>query len=255
MFQETSFNLPVYSAPHGKRQLSPFFQPGAYDVICARGKTAHAHPGNQGFRELVKIHREAYATATTKYQKSQIVSRVTNVVRQSSPEGGFVKNINGVWYEVGDRAAKEKIGQTMRDLLHKKYTSSTKAKARVRIQKRVEEYKEADMVAPEPIRSLRERESSDGVSVVSHDSFEHRPASIPSHIHVATTISSDPPPLEHYKESFWDALLLEGNNESASLEPLPLRLEPLPLNSAVPIEFHNSDLQLDFCNRMGVASV
>lgn len=121
-----------------KRRLAPDFQPGPFDVICARGKAAHDHEGNVRFRRLVQEHQHAYANALTKFDKSQIVSFITNAVRQSSPNGGFVKLIKDAYYEVGDRAAKEKIGQTFRDLLHTKYTSSTKAKAKVRIKRRLE---------------------------------------------------------------------------------------------------------------------
>ena len=49
---------------------------------------------------------------------------------------------------MGDRAAKEKVGQTFRDLLHTKYSSSTKAKARVRVQRRIDEYSISDDLPP-----------------------------------------------------------------------------------------------------------
>ena len=45
-----------------------------------------------------------------------------------TPNGGFVKKFGDRWYEVGDAACREKIGQCIRDQLHTKYKSSTKAK-------------------------------------------------------------------------------------------------------------------------------
>ena len=69
-------------------------------------------------------------------QKSRLVSYIVDTVRVSSPNGGFVKRMGNRWYAVSDRHAKEKTGQTMRDLLHTKYSSSTKAKARARRQLR-----------------------------------------------------------------------------------------------------------------------
>lgn len=131
----------LYCNSHGARKLSPTFTPGPYDVICSRGKAVYNHEGNQRFRALVKLNKDAYASATSKYEKSQIVTHIRNTVRQATPEGGFVKLIDGIYHEVGDRTASEKIGQTFRDLLHTKYSSSTKAKARSRIQKRVEEFR------------------------------------------------------------------------------------------------------------------
>lgn len=53
-------------------------------------------------------------------------------VRRASPRGGFVKQVNGEWFDVGERARREKTGQQIRDLLHTSYKSSTKAKARTR---------------------------------------------------------------------------------------------------------------------------
>lgn len=136
---ESTYNL--YVNAHGKRRLSDDFTPGPYDVICARGKAAHNSEGNVRFRALVQEHAEQYGSCTCKYEKSKIVSHIVNTVRTAAAyhQGGFVKSTNGgtMWFEVGDRAAKEKIGQTFRDLLHTKYSSSTKAKARVRIQRRM----------------------------------------------------------------------------------------------------------------------
>jgi len=122
--------------PRGRRLLQPGFRPGPLDVLCARGKNAYDHEGTARFRDIVKDHAEIYAKCSGKYEKSKIVSKIVNAVREASPYGGFVRRINQKWYEVGDRAAKEKIGQTFRDLLHTKYSSSTKAKAKVRVQRR-----------------------------------------------------------------------------------------------------------------------
>ena len=116
----------------GMIPLRPGFIPSDLDVICARGKQIYDHEGNRRFRALVKDHLPTYSKCVTKMQKTRLVSHIIDTVRKGSPEGGFVKNVKGQWYEVGDRRAKEKTGQTMRDLLHTKYTSSTKAKARAR---------------------------------------------------------------------------------------------------------------------------
>lgn len=101
---------------------------GPLDVICARGKKALNHSGNVRFRALIDGSLEEYSTCKTKLEKSLIVSKVVDAVRQASPYGGFIKQFDGVWYEVGDHTAREKTGQSFRDLLHTQYKSSTKAK-------------------------------------------------------------------------------------------------------------------------------
>lgn len=113
-----------------KRNLSPNFVPSDYDVICGKGKSCFNHPGNKSFRKLVGLYLDGYAEATTKLEKSAIVSSIIQTVRTQNPGGGFVKldTPSGVWQEVGDHLAREKVGQTIRDALHSQYRSSTKAK-------------------------------------------------------------------------------------------------------------------------------
>ena len=111
-----------------RRPLAPDFIPGPYDVICARGKAASSHPGNVRFRQIIQDFKPRYCKAPTKLEKSLLVSDVVEAVRGCSPDGGFVKKFGNQWCEVGDSVAREKIGQCLRDQLHSKYKSSTKAK-------------------------------------------------------------------------------------------------------------------------------
>jgi hypothetical protein len=120
-------SIPAFGAD--RKLLGPDFCPGPYDVICARGAAAASHVGNLRFRKTVKDFVPQYSKATTKLEKSLLVSAIVDSVRDNAPEGGFVKKFeDGDWYEVGDACAREKIGQTLRDALHQKYKSSTKAK-------------------------------------------------------------------------------------------------------------------------------
>jgi hypothetical protein len=121
-------NVRATSTCDEMKPLPANFEPGSMDVICARGKQAHSHPGNARFRLSVSMILERYSKATTKLDKSLIVSSIVDTVRQLSPGGGFIKKQGGCWYEVGDHIAREKVGQSFRDLLHTKYKSSTKAK-------------------------------------------------------------------------------------------------------------------------------
>ena len=112
-----------------RKQLDPDFSPGKYDVICSRGKFAALHAGNVRFRKLIQQQKPDYAKATNKLEKSIIVSKIVDSVREFTPNGGFVKKFeDGRWYEVGDSVAREKIGQSLRDQLYSKYKSSTRAK-------------------------------------------------------------------------------------------------------------------------------
>lgn len=252
-------NANMYVNPHGRRQLDIYFEPGAFDVVFARGKVAHQHEGNKRFRNLVKMHQEAYANAPTKYRKSQIVSHITNTVRQASPQGGFVKLIKGCYYEVGDRAAKEKIGQTFRDLLHTKYTSSTKAKAHARIQKRVQEYRSYtdsptnDSQSHVPQQQKQQSEEADdsksSVSIVSHDSMpvihEEAAAVMPSHIDIpfGVTAATHPGRVLRLDSS---SHVLDFPSTSFPAQSAASDFEPLSLEETfvAPMEFNDDPLSL-----------
>jgi len=93
------------------KPLAEGFRPGSLDVICARGNQAFNHAGNKRFRAIVESYLEEYSKATSKVEKSVVVSTIIDLVREASPNGGFVKEENGRWYEVGDQIAREKVGQ------------------------------------------------------------------------------------------------------------------------------------------------
>lgn len=88
------------------RLLDCKFQIGPYDVWCSRGKRAFFHEGNRRFRTLIAKQLPKYAAAQTKREKSKVVSLIVDTIRNSSPLGGFVKQVNGKWVEVGDRHAR-----------------------------------------------------------------------------------------------------------------------------------------------------
>jgi len=127
------FNNSVYHEEEVEVQgkmLPNGFVPGPMDVICSRGKSSFKHPGNCHYRKIIKSNLLQYSTAKAKADKSLIVSCIVNSIRESSSSGiGFVKLMkDGRWYEVGEHIVREKIGQSFRDLLHNKYSSSSKAK-------------------------------------------------------------------------------------------------------------------------------
>lgn len=109
--------------------LSPDFLPSPMDVVVGTGKEAKIHPGNRRLHEILKGYLERYAQAPFKMHKSLIISEIVKRVRTESPtKVGFVKMINKRWYIVGDHLSREKVSQSLRNLLHHQYRSSTQAK-------------------------------------------------------------------------------------------------------------------------------
>lgn len=109
-------------------RLGSDFRPGPFDIICARGMEARLH--NEQFHEKIKESVDAYTNAESKLYKSIVVSSAVEWFRKASPNGGFVKESRGSWYRVSDFLAREKVGQALRDKLHSRYKSSSKAKRR-----------------------------------------------------------------------------------------------------------------------------
>lgn len=122
------------SATSSSCPLPEGFTPGDDDVICGRGKKCYNHIGNERFRLRVMGMLDEYSQAKSKLDKSSVLSRVVDQVRQNSPKGGFVKqdSTTGRWYEVGDFLAREKTSQAFRDALHDRYKSSNLSKKKRR---------------------------------------------------------------------------------------------------------------------------
>ena len=117
-----------------KRELPNGFKPTPYSVICGRGKECFESEGvspviddmtfcnrsldhsytsftlslagnnvqNKRFRGIINKFLNEYTSAPGKSEKSRIVSRAMNIIRDKSPEGAFVKFENGKWYELID---------------------------------------------------------------------------------------------------------------------------------------------------------
>ena len=138
-------------------EMPPSFVPGVNHVICAKGKEAKEHPANRKLKVLVNASLDRYSACPSKLERSFIVSKILATIRQGEDadlnnidnvptdtvpsseataesflKGGFLRQVQGKWYEVGDRNAREKIGQAFRDSLHTQFRSSTKAKASIR---------------------------------------------------------------------------------------------------------------------------
>ena len=122
-----------------------------------RGSAAATSPGNLRFRAKIKSILPEYADCKSKLSKSMLVSKVVDYVRDFSPNGGFVKQLDdGFYYEIGDAAAREKIGQCIRDALHTKYKSSTKAKKPRR--KELKELKKKKLMMAAGTQSQQQKE-------------------------------------------------------------------------------------------------
>ena len=110
---------------HGRtarKRLPSNFTPSNWSVLCGRGKDCYNHFGNKRLRILVETNLEKYSAAKTKFDKSLIVSSIVDAVREAGQGGGFIKQDikTQTWVEVGDDAAREKVGQMLREAMFQK---------------------------------------------------------------------------------------------------------------------------------------
>lgn len=78
-----------------------------------RGGGTNVHPGNRTFRDLINLHRRAYLKAR-KNDKPAISRAIVRQIRENN--GRFLKKDekSGLWFEIGDDAAREKTSQALR---------------------------------------------------------------------------------------------------------------------------------------------
>eukprot|EP00540_Astrosyne_radiata_P011046 CAMPEP_0116867146 /NCGR_PEP_ID=MMETSP0418-20121206/26451_1 /TAXON_ID=1158023 /ORGANISM="Astrosyne radiata, Strain 13vi08-1A" /LENGTH=226 /DNA_ID=CAMNT_0004502917 /DNA_START=155 /DNA_END=832 /DNA_ORIENTATION=- len=132
-------------------------------VLCGKGKTCYDWVGNQRFRTIVGSFLDRYASATSKAEKSAIVTAIYQSIRRECPEsGGFIKQDKntGQWHAVDEIQIREKVGQTIRDALHVRYRSSSRSK---RKRKKEEKAKVEALAKTKKAMETRDEKGVDGV--------------------------------------------------------------------------------------------
>ena len=122
------------SHPHNKHRDHSFseYLPTSYDVICGAGREAKDHPGNKRFRQILTGNVKRYSETKSKLDKSLLISEIVMSIQK---RGNFIRRDEGdeLGYTIcSDHIAREKVGQGLRDLLHKSYRSSCTKKNRHR---------------------------------------------------------------------------------------------------------------------------
>lgn len=135
------------------RQSVNDFQPGNWDIICSKEAGSYDHSkyfdlvhapwryllshrgfvevGNRRFRILIAQYLDPYTKASSKTERMALVSAIVDQVRQNSTTGrGFVRRdkVSGIWYEVDDRLAREKVGQALRSLMRQRSAKQRRTK-------------------------------------------------------------------------------------------------------------------------------
>lgn len=108
-------------ATAGSTQLPSDFQPGEHDVICPTpgfARSTDRHLSNTNFQKIIEDNLELYMQTSNK-NKGAIVLSIVDIVRGSSPNGGFIDfcRKNKCYVEVGDSRARAKVRRVMREAI------------------------------------------------------------------------------------------------------------------------------------------
>lgn len=145
------------SSTRNKTFLPQDFEPSDMDVLCGRGKEYFNHTGNRRFRVMIDLSLPQYLQAETKTEKTSIVSAIVDKVRWSRSSCATTAATTSVmptpidendtdrcalfvrfdrkkelWYDIGDEAAREKVGQTVREMLIQRDPAKRERKRRQR---------------------------------------------------------------------------------------------------------------------------
>ena len=95
--------------------LLPVEHPKPEDILFGRGGLTNNHIGNRNFRDIISAHKDDYLKAS-KLIKPRIARSIVMSIRTSADTPGrFLKKKDGIWYDVGDRQAIEKVAQGLRE--------------------------------------------------------------------------------------------------------------------------------------------
>lgn len=87
-----------------------------HDVLCGRGGSVGAHPGNKFFQKLIKERKQIYLNSR-KLEKKSVATEVVDLVRKLDPPGRFLKRDDetGCYIEISNSKANEKTRQALRE--------------------------------------------------------------------------------------------------------------------------------------------
>jgi len=91
--------------------------PSPNDILCGRGVGTNHHPGNKRYRKLVEDRKIEYVNVKRKRDKSVVALDIVKKWRSQSPPGRFLRmdDKTGLWSDVGDKKAREKTSQALRE--------------------------------------------------------------------------------------------------------------------------------------------
>ena len=106
----------AHSAKYANWPLKNVKEPSPNDVLYGRGGGTNHHPGNKRYRRWVEERKVEYVNSK-RLDKPIVALDIVKRWRGQSPPGRFLKldEKTGTWNDVGDKKAREKTSQALRE--------------------------------------------------------------------------------------------------------------------------------------------
>lgn len=88
--------------------------PDKMDILCGRDKVSYSHVGNKRFRVIVEMNYQKYQQCSTREAKTRITDEIIQGIRECG--GRFLRKneYTGMYEDVGDAYAHEKVSHALR---------------------------------------------------------------------------------------------------------------------------------------------
>ena len=107
---------PADPAQYANWPLKNIRDPTHNDVLYGRGGGTNHHPGNKRYRKWVEDRKIEYVNSK-RLDKPVVALEIVKKWRSQNPPGRFLKmdDKTGLWSDVGDKKAREKTSQALRE--------------------------------------------------------------------------------------------------------------------------------------------
>ncbi|KAL9188587.1 hypothetical protein ACHAXT_006965 [Thalassiosira profunda] len=113
---ESAEELAARAARRAEWPMTNVMEPGPNDCLFGRGGGTNHHPGNKLYRKMVEDKKDKYLHSK-RLDKPLVAMEIINEWRGLDPPGRFLKQDDDtkLWNDVGDKKAREKTSQALRE--------------------------------------------------------------------------------------------------------------------------------------------
>jgi hypothetical protein len=86
--------------------------PSKLDILCGQSRICASHAGNRRFQAVLDIYAPRYDSVTSKQEKMFITKEIVACIRSAG--GRFLKFKAGLWEEISDVTARDKVSHALR---------------------------------------------------------------------------------------------------------------------------------------------